>query len=458
MASERDPATTFQLAEWTGRLLDVCQDCIKLISPAGDLIYMNRAGRQALGIAEDSSFGMAWLSLLPEEVRQSAGEALAAARQGTPSHFTGYSQLPGRSLQVWDNSLTAVTGPDGGTTAILCTSRDITAERSAQDALRQSQERLVVASRVGGLGIWDYDIASDVLFCDETWYRIMGRDPNPPIRCIADFRPLIHPEDVDRATEVVETAAGLIAQNRDYAITFRIVRPDGDIRWVRSAACLVQDLSGKPIRAIGFVVDITDTLRGEMALRDANRLLEEERDSLAQQCMEDPLTRIANRRYLDSELLRICRRAVAGHESIAVAMIDIDHFKAYNDHYGHLEGDGVLRRIATTLKAGARPTDFVARYGGEEFAFILHPAGRTDEVFERLVAAIEALAIPHPRSAHGKITISCGCVVQRGELEPSMLLKAADEALYRAKAAGGNCRIIVQRRLAGHAQAPEAAR
>src|SRR5690606_8106393 len=140
--------------------------------------------------------------------------------------------------------------------------RDVTTERDALASLEESGERLQIAARLGGLGIWDYDIGRDELHCDAHWYRIMGRDPGRPIRSIADFRPMIHPEDRDRATEINQTARELISGHRDYAIEFRILRPDGEVRWVRSAAYL-QHRDGAPTRATGFVVDITDARRGE---------------------------------------------------------------------------------------------------------------------------------------------------------------------------------------------------
>ncbi len=340
--------------------------------------------------------------------------------------------------------LTPIMSAGGQPTAVLCVSREVTAEREALASLRESQERLTIAVGVGGLGIWDYDIERDELYCDDAWYRIMGRDPANPIRTIKEFQPFIHPDDVDRATEVERTAAELIATNRDYAIVFRIIRPDGDIRWVRSAACVIQDMSRNAVRAVGFVVDITDAWRGELALRDANRALEKEKTSLARQSLEDPLTGIANRRYLDSELARICVHAGETGEAICIGMVDIDHFKAYNDRYGHIEGDAALRKIASALKSVIRQSDFVARYGGEEFAFVL--TGLTDpaQVLNRFAAAVAEMAIVHADSPTGYLTISCGCVVFSSchNLSPVLLLKAGDAALYEAKTNGRNCHII----------------
>jgi diguanylate cyclase (GGDEF)-like protein/PAS domain S-box-containing protein len=425
-------------------MLDISVDCIKLISLDGTLVHMNKAGCRSLGLAEDSSFGMPWLQLLPDDVREAGAEALAAAGKGGVARFCGRSVLPGQRARYWDNMLTSVKDDGGQPAAILCVSRDITAEREALESLRENQERLALAVHVGGLGIWDYDMRRDDLRCDETWYRIMGRDPGQPVRSIDEFRPLIHPDDVERATEVGHTATELIATERDYAIEFRIMRPNGDIRWIRSAACVVQDPSGVPARAVGFVVDITDAWRGERALREANRALEEENSSHVRQSLEDPLTGIANRRRLDSELARICAHAGETGEPVCVGMIDVDHFKAYNDRYGHPEGDEALRRIAGALQSIARQSDIVARYGGEEFTLVLVGVNDPAAMLDRFMAAVADLAIIHEDSATGYLTISCGCVVfkSRHVLSPASLLKASDEALYEAKRSGRNRYVI----------------
>lgn len=426
-------------------MLNISVDCIKLIALDGTLAHANKAGCAALGIPANSPFGMSWLPLLPEDVWAAGERALASARAGVFARFSGRSILPGKKTQHWDNMLTPVMGAEGIPTAILCVSREVTAEREAQEWLQTSQERLAMAARVGGLGIWDYDIRHDKMQCDGAWYRIMGRDPDQPIQSIREFRLFIHPEDVGRATEVERTAAELIAANReDYAVVFRIIRPNGDIRWVRSAACLVQDNSGTPVRAVGFVVDITDAWRGELALRDANRVLEKEKTSLARQSLEDPLTEIANRRHLDSELARICIHAGETGETLCVGMVDVDHFKAFNDRYGHLEGDSALRKIASAMKSIARTSDFVARFGGEEFVLILTDMEDPAPVLDRFIAAIAELRIVHEDSPTGYLTISCGCVVFNAydQLSPMPMLKASDDALYEAKTAGRNQHII----------------
>jgi len=426
-------------------MLNISVDCIKLIDTEGRLVHLNSAGCKALGVSEDQAPGKVWLSLLPPDVHAEGEAALAQALAGKPARFPGRSQLPGEPEQLWDNMLTPVLDGQGRTTAVLCVSREVTAERKALQSLLESQERLAIAARVGGLGIWDYDIANDCLHCDASWYRIMGLDSDAhPVRSIADFRPLIHPEDAERATEISRTAAELIEQERDYAIVFRIIRPNGDVRWVRSLTYLHQE-NGVATRAVGFLADITDAWRGELALRDANRALEQEKSSLARQLLEDPLTGIANRRHLDSELARICLRARELGQPVCVGMIDVDYFKRFNDRYGHVQGDKALREIAAALQAVARNSDFVARYGGEEFAFVLAGTDAPEQVVERFMGKIASLAIPNEDAPTGRLTISCGVVVSsHNRLSPQQLLRAGDVALYAAKRGGRN-RYVVRR-------------
>lgn len=431
-------------AEMQTDMLSGSVDCIKLIALDGTLLHMNKAGCLALGVAEDSGFGMAWLPLLQPEVRAAGEHALALARAGSFARFAGRSELPGQKPVHWDNMLTPVIGHDMKPSAILCVSREVTAEQEALQLLRESEKRLMIATRVGGLGIWDFDILQGRLQCDDGWYRIMGRDPATPIGTLDAFRPFIHPDDVERATEVTDTAGELGSTGRDYAIKFRIIRPNGEIRWLRSAASLIRNPAGELIRAIGFVVDITEALRSEQALLESNRELEAEKMSLARQSLEDPLTGIANRRHLDRELARICRDAKEHARAICVGMVDVDNFKAYNDRYGHLKGDAALREVASVLKSVVRKSDLVARYGGEEFAFVLMDTTNPGPLLDRLIASVAERGIQHVCSPTGLLTVSCGCVTVGScdGASPRLLLKEADELLYKAKLAGRNQSVI----------------
>ena len=170
-----------------------------------------------------------------------------------------------------------------------------------------------------------------------------------------------------------------------------------------------------------------------------NRALVEE---LSQLVRRDALTGIANRRQFEEALTREWQRARRNGEPLAVLVLDIDHFKDFNDDHGHAAGDDCLRKVATALQGTLRlGTDVVCRYGGEEFAAIL--AGATAEqatvTAERLRAAVRALAIPHARSPVAPIiTISAGVASQvpSASDRAEELVKSADVALYAAKRGG----------------------
>jgi diguanylate cyclase (GGDEF)-like protein len=156
----------------------------------------------------------------------------------------------------------------------------------------------------------------------------------------------------------------------------------------------------------------------------------------------DGLTQIANRREFDEFYEREWRRAARNAGSISILMCDIDHFKKYNDSYGHLAGDDCLKAVAETLSAALqRATELVARYGGEEFVVVL---GETDleeaaETAERLRKKVSEIAIPHADSStasHVTISIGVATTVPKAEDEPASLVQAADAALYEAKEAG----------------------
>jgi len=161
----------------------------------------------------------------------------------------------------------------------------------------------------------------------------------------------------------------------------------------------------------------------------------------------DGLTGIANRRRFDEVLAQEWARAARQGQSLAIAMFDVDWFKKYNDHYGHLAGDECLRMVAHTLDASVcRTGDLVARYGGEEFVFIA-PATNGDDALtmaRNVCKALEALALPHASSQFGCVTISAGvaALIPAAGDASDILVQRADEALYLAKAQGRNRAVL----------------
>ena len=177
-------------------------------------------------------------------------------------------------------------------------------------------------------------------------------------------------------------------------------------------------------------------------LEDANR-------KLATLSATDGLTGLPNRRHFDQQLASEWARASRNLLPLTMIMIDVDHFKKYNDCYGHQDGDECLKRVAHALQEGMRrATDLAARFGGEEFAILLPntDAALAVQIAEMLRGAIERLAMPHSQSSLGLVTVSIGvAVAEHGrEHDAESLVRAADDALYRAKNAGRNCVVLMQ--------------
>jgi diguanylate cyclase (GGDEF)-like protein len=163
---------------------------------------------------------------------------------------------------------------------------------------------------------------------------------------------------------------------------------------------------------------------------------------LAEMAERDGLTGTYNRRRLNGHLRRAWQQGIREHSPMALLMVDIDFFKAYNDRYGHQAGDEALKSVAGVLaRAARRPLDFVARYGGEEFLVVLYDTSRdyAGELARKIIAGVRELNIPHAASGGApKLTVSIGVAYVQpvGGRSPDGFVQLADEALYAAKHAG----------------------
>jgi diguanylate cyclase (GGDEF)-like protein len=204
---------------------------------------------------------------------------------------------------------------------------------------------------------------------------------------------------------------------------------------------MYQSISITPIQSLlnesCCLIQITDSstsIKREKILRSHSEILKKEATT-------DGLTGICNRRFFDAHYEMAIADAKRQQYPVSIFMIDIDFFKSYNDHYGHIAGDDVIKQVAAALKSQlSRATDIVARYGGEEFVLVMPhlPQEVAEQFAEKLRNAVFDLAIPHIKSSpFRQVTISIGLCTGIPERGDNMLSKA-DAALYQAKQRGRN--------------------
>tara|TARA_R110002073_G_scaffold68403_1_gene170002 strand:+ start:122833 stop:123789 length:957 start_codon:yes stop_codon:yes gene_type:complete len=252
---------------------------------------------------------------------------------------------------------------------------------------------------------------------------------------VDDWADRMHPDDRERVVNfcVAQSQAGI-----DHEADYRALTKDGGYVWIRDVVHVVRKSNGEVDALVGFMFDISERKETEEAVTRLQKELED-------LSYKDGLTGVANRRMFDSLLDKEWASARRTIQPISLIMMDIDFFKEFNDHYGHIAGDDCLRRVGRVLeKVAARPRDFVARFGGEEFALILPEtdARSADQVAEKCRQMIYDEMIPHDSSSVSPfltISLGVGTVIPTKADLPKAFIESVDRRLYKAKQRGRNC-------------------
>jgi diguanylate cyclase (GGDEF)-like protein/PAS domain S-box-containing protein len=299
----------------------------------------------------------------------------------------------------------------------------ITERKQAEQDLLRANERLSLAQRTAGAGVWDWDIPTGKLIWSDELFQLFGLDPAAADATFDTWRSVVHPDDLQRAEEAITVS---IRDHAPHFNEYRIVLPTGAVRWIDAFGDTTYDADGNAQRMIGICIDTT-----------ARKQAEAQIEFLAH---HDPLTELPNR-FLAKERLKMAMAyADRASENVALLFLDLDSFKAINDSLGHTIGDLLLVEVARRLQACLRETDTVSRQGGDEFLIILTHIQDMDAVTGSAAKIVDALAVPCEIEGHTlEVTVSVGIALYPNDAQDTAtLMQRADTAMYHAKGRGGN--------------------
>ncbi|HET7488120.1 MAG TPA: EAL domain-containing protein [Acidimicrobiales bacterium] len=391
---------------------------------AGTLEVVRVNGAFAAMLGWDDADGMVGSDLRYSVVLEDVGSFTAAldrALAGEPAECRyDLRWVREDGATVWLRVSVDVIEDGGRPVHLLLHAHDVTEQRRTDEALRASLDRLAEAQRLAHIGSFRWDVDRDRLVWSEELRHIFGLHdghPSPGYDWLLDH---VHAEDRAGLVRAMTVALG----GEDFTLEHRIVRPDGEVRWVQCRAQAVVDDAGVVRALAGTFQDVTAAHAAQ--------------DQLRHTALHDALTGVANRALFGERMGNVVAKARRNGSSVSLLFVDIDDLKGVNDGLGHAAGDLLIQGVALRLQAAVRPGDTVARLGGDEFVVLLEDAGHqaavavAERVLDQLRTAFSILG------NELEVGVSVGIAVADDHEAMDRLLAAADTALYVAKEAGKN--------------------
>nr|WP_320048857.1 diguanylate cyclase [uncultured Desulfuromonas sp.] len=304
----------------------------------------------------------------------------------------------------------------------------------------RTSELLGIISKNMGESLYATDVYGKITFINDAACLLLGCDSASVVGKNAHHLFHVQAGGEDPCCRLLDELDSISHAHEDIQV---LRKANGD---VFHAECLSTKMvvHRKPVGIVTVFRDISRRLARDQELRQMTNKLEHANKELTRLARIDGLTGLANRRWFDESLDCLWKKSLRNGHEFAVLMVDIDHFKAFNDHYGHLAGDECLKSVAKTLcECCKRPGDVVARYGGEEFAILLPETKGRDalHVAKRIQVRLQSQAIEHQMSpVLDRLTVSIGISSRKAEpgVEVVDLVGEADRCLYHAKSGGRN--------------------
>jgi diguanylate cyclase (GGDEF)-like protein/PAS domain S-box-containing protein len=397
----------------------------------GRLVYYNQTCSDRFNISRDAWLGKTAFDLWPTSIAQEVqahDNKLLAGESSSVLEVTA----PGTDGQVVHWKSYRFPFVDGaGRKYIAGVALDVTHEKKTAKALHESEKRF--RDLLDNMQEMVHSLSPDgkLLFANRAWREKLGYAEGE-IQGL-HISKILHPDGRQRNEKIFQRA---ILGEPFKNLPNKLITKDGtpifveaDIAW--------QFENGKPVESRTLFRDVTERNQKDLQIKLYQEQIEEANRQLSLLAVTDELTGLKNRRALQVRLEEEFRLSRRYEHPLSLLMIDVDHFKKFNDTYGHLAGDEILKGVALWLRDLVRTTDLVARFGGEEFAVLLP---NTDLGGALLLAERVRAAIARPRPDLKLVTISIGVSsLTTDHSDVNAFLSDADEALYQAKAAGRNC-------------------
>ena len=407
-------------------IVATAMDAIVTIDAGQRIVLFNAAAEAMFGCPALDAIGTSLGRFLPERYRASHGEHVQRFLAGgaTARAMGRLQSLAGLRADGLEFPIEAAISKvqAGGDLLATVVVRDISARRAAESALQESEQRLRLAQQIGRIGSFERNLVTGVMRWSAEIAALYGLPPKTMETADKPWRQLVHPDDLPELDRRIAAAL----QTGSLEGEWRVVWPDGSVRWLAGRAVVYRDDAGRPQRMLGVNIDITERKEAE--------------DRIRRVAQHDALTGLPNRALVyefGEHLLSAMRR---NEGQAACLFVDLDRFKPINDTYGHEVGDLVLREVGRRLSACVRGEDLVGRIGGDEFVALLAPVHGDEDAARIAMHILGRLGRPIPGDGvELQVSPSIGIsLFPQDGASMEELIRHADAAMYAVKQGGRN--------------------
>lgn len=403
--------------------LEAVADAVMLTDIKGHIEYVNAAFVTITGFSQQEVIGKTPHILSSGKEDPSVYASLwETLKKGLNWHNKITNQKKDGSLFEAEETIAPVRNHKGEVVNYISIVRDVTAQITAQQALKESEERYSIASFGANDGLWDWKINENSLYFSPRWKLMLGYENHELKNHINEWYFRVHEEDLAKLKSGFESYQQ--KPEHHFIIEYRIRNKANEYLWMLCRGVAIVDHQGNVIRMAGSQTDITEKKNAESKLK--------------YEALHDNLTGLPNRHFFINHLKRCIAKSHRHDQNFAVLFLDLDRFKVVNDSLGHLMGDQLLAIFSKRLQDNLNDTDLLARLGGDEFVILVEQIDSIHDAIDVAEKVHDSMLAPFELAQHEIYSsTSIGIAISAPHYQsPEQVLRDADNAMYRAKAKG----------------------